>query len=139
MSADESLQTGQETPAAPADLTPGKTCLAEILDGALSPLFPNAVFPQVYTGSLLEYAVWDYNQIPTLWAERAPGAARYLVQVHFYTPHKKNPQASILALSRALFDAGLTWPTVTDAADAEGQHWVLECEYCDGGGFYGYT
>ena len=35
--------------------------------------------------------------------------------------------------------AGFTWPQVTDATDAEGQHWVLECEYADGGGLYGYA
>ena len=112
-------------------------CLAEILDGALSALYPGAVFPQVYTGSLTKYVVWDYNVIPSVWAEGAPRAARYLVQVHFYLPHKENPHEALLALSRALFDAGLTWPNLTDAADADGQHWVLECEYTDGGGMYG--
>ena len=118
---------------------PKKTCLAEILDGALSALFPGAVFPMVYTGGLLKYVVWDYNTLPAVWAEQAPQAARYLVQVHFYLPHKENPQEAILSISRALFDAGLTWPSLTDAADAEGQHWVFECEYADGGGFYGYA
>ena len=122
-----------------SEQTEPKTCLAEILTGALSAVLPGAVFPQVYTGPLLRYAVWDYNVLPEVWAEQAPHAARYLVQVHFYLPHKENPQEAILALSRALFNAGLTWPSITDATDADGQHWVLECEYADGGGFYGYT
>lgn len=117
----------------------GRTCVAEVIDGALSPLFPHAVFPHVYTGPLLKYIVWNYNQIPAVWAEHAPHAARYLIQVHFYLPHRENPREAILAISRALFGAGTTWPEATDAADDEGQHWVLECEYADGGGFYGYA
>ena len=117
----------------------GQTGLAEILTSALTPLFPDAVFPMVYTGPLLHFVVWNYNQIPDVWAERAPHAARYLVQVHFYLPMRENPQATLLALSRALFDAGLTWPQLTDVSDTEGQHWVLESEYTDGGGYYGYT
>ena len=64
-------------------------------------------------------------------------AARYLVQAHYYCPHRKNPQATILAAERALVDAGFTWPSLTDASDEDGQHWVLECEYTDGGGMYG--
>ena len=116
-----------------------QTCLAEILTGALSPLFPDAVFPQLYTGPLTRYAVWQYNILPAVWAEQAPHAARYLVMVHSYLPHKENPQAAILALSQALFGAGMTWPQVTDASDADGQHWVLECEYTDGGGYYGFV
>ena len=114
-------------------------CVAEALQGAIGSLFSGAVFPQMYTGSLTKYVVWNYNQIGQVYAEGAPQAARYLVQVHFYLPHKEDPRTGILSLSRALFDAGFTWPDVTDASDADGQHWVLECEYADGGGFYGFA
>ena len=116
-----------------------RTYLAEILTGALSPLFPDAVFPQLYTGPLTRYVVWQYNILPEVWAEQAPHAARYLVMVHLYLPHRENPREDILAISRALFGAGTTWPIPLDAADSDGQHWVLECEYTDGGGYYGYT
>ena len=119
--------------------TPHVSQMSEQLQAACESVLPGAVFPQVYTGGLLTYIVWNYNQIPQVYAESAPRAARYLVQVHFYLPFKKNPQAAILALSRALFEKDFTWPTVTDATDNEGQHWVLECEYADGGGFYGYA
>ena len=118
-------------------LQPG--CMAEALQAACESVLPGAVYPNVYTGPVLKYIVWNYNVIPTVWAERAPHAARYLVQVHFYLPHKENPHAAILALSRALFDRDFTWPNVTNATDAEGQHWVLECEYADGGGYYGFA
>lgn len=109
------------------------------LQEACESVLPGAVFPQVYTGPLLRYAVWDYNVMPAVWAERAPHAARYLCQVHFYLPHKENPHEAILALSAALHNRDFTWPQLTDATDADGQHWVLECEYADGGGYYGFT
>lgn len=116
-----------------------RTSMAEQLDAALSALYPGAVFPMVYTGPLLRYVVWNYDVQPSVWAERAPHAARYLVQVHLYLPHKEDPRTQLLAIQRALFDARFTWPAITDAADADGQHWVLECEYADGGGYYGFS
>ena len=116
-----------------------EACVAEALQRALSPIFPDAVFPHMYTGPLVRYVVWSYNQVGEVWAEGVPCASRYLVQVHFYLPHKEDPREAILAMERALFDEGFTWPIPTDSTDADGQHWVLECEYTDGGGFYGYT
>lgn len=113
--------------------------LSTRLQQCLENLYPDAVFPDVYTGPLPEYIVWNYNQLPAVWAEGVPHAARYLIQVHFYLPHKKSPLAAILALQQAISAAGFTLPQVTDATDAEGQHWVLECEYADGGGLYGYA
>ena len=119
-------------------LQPGS--MAEALQGALETVLPaDQIYPHLYTGPLLRYIVWNYSVIPTLWAESRPGAARYLVQVHFYLPHKESPRAAILALQRALADAGFTWPDITDASDEDGQHWVLECEYADGGGCYGFA
>ena len=109
--------------------------LQTLLDGGM----PGAAFPQVYSGSLLRYAVWNYETIPTLWAESRPHAARYLVQVHLYLPRGENPYGLILTLTQALADSGFTWPSKTDASDSEGQHWVLECEYADAGAVYGYV
>lgn len=122
-----------------SETTLQKTCMAEALTGALEPLFPGAVFPQLYTGPLLRYVVWNYNILPRVWAEGVPHAARYLVMVHFYLPHKEDPREAILSLSRALSEAGFMWPDLTDASDSDGQHWVLECEYTDGGGYYGFV
>ena len=116
-----------------------EACVAEAIQGALSPLFPDAVFPHLYTGPLHTYVVWNYSQTGGVWAEEALQVARYFVQVHLYLPHKDDPRASILAIERALFDAGFTWPIPTDATDSDGQHWVLECEWTDGGGYYGFA
>lgn len=110
--------------------------MPDALQQACESVFPEATFPNVYTGEKLEYVVWNYTEIPSVYAERAPQASRYLCQVHLYLPHKQDPLDDIQALRWALFDADFTWPSLTDASDSEGQHWVLECQYTDGGGFY---
>ena len=106
------------------------------LQAALSTVYPRAAFPNVYSGPLLEYVVWNYDELPRVFADSAPHASIYLVQVHLYCPHKESPTEAIQALRRALWDAHFTWPSLTDASDSDGQHWVLECQYTDGGGFY---
>ena len=111
--------------------------VGEVLVTALTPLYSGKIFPDVYVGPEVEYVVYNYSILPAVHAESAPQAARYLVQVHLYSPREKDPTEAILALERALWDAGFTWPSMTDASDAEGQHHVLQCEYCDGGGVYG--
>ena len=105
------------------------------LKAAISSLFPCA--PNVYTGSALEYVVWNCYTIPQAFAEELPAAARYPTQVHYYLPHGKNPNPGKLQLQRALFNAGFTWPSITNASDSEGQHYVLECDFVNAGGVYG--
>ena len=97
------------------------------------------VYPVLYTGHEIEYIVTNHTAIPQVFAERAPAAARHLVTVRYVLPWKKNPNPMILQISRALFDQGFTWPSVTDAGDNEGQCYALECEYVNAGGFYGQT
>ena len=111
--------------------------IGTVLQTALESVFPAVVFPNVYAGDEEEYIVWNYSTIPEVHADGAPRAARYLVQVHYYLPHGKNPSASLVALDEALAAAGFTWPDLTNATDDEGQHYVLGCEYCDGGAYYG--
>ena len=105
------------------------------LQTALTPMgLP--VAPNLYKGNATEYLVTNYSTIPEVYAERAPRAARYLTQIHYYLPHRKNPNLTIRQISRALWSTGFTWPGVTNASDSEGQHYVLECEWVDGGGYY---
>ena len=106
---------------------------------AISPLFPDACAPNVYEGSAVEYVVWNAYQIPEVYAERMPAAARYPTQVHYFLPNGKNPTEGKLALQRALFEHGFTWPSITNASDSEGQHYVLECDFINAGGVYGYS
>lgn len=106
----------------------------EAVVSALTNILP--VYPNKYTGEQLEYIVYDYTVIPTVYADHAPRAARYLVNVHHYLPEKEDPTSKRIDISKALFDAGFTWPSITNASDDEGQHYVFECEYADGGDFY---
>lgn len=112
------------------------------LQAALRPLgLP--VFPNKYTGSELEYLVTNWTMIPALNAGDLARAARYLVQVHYYLPDKQNPNEMLEAICRALVAADCTCPEIlgTDEESgsryAHGQHWVIECEFADGGYRYG--
>lgn len=107
----------------------------ERLQAALAPLgIP--VSPNLYEGEELEYIVTNYQVIPEVYAERAPHAARYLVQIHYLLPTGANPNATLREIARAVWEAGLTWPGVVNASDEAGQHYVLECEAADGGAYY---
>lgn len=103
------------------------------LDGIL-PLYPN-----LYTGDELRYIVYNYSTIPDVFGDSVPHAARYFVQVHLYLPSKENPNQYKLTISRALNANGFTWPSITNASDGDGQHYTFECNYVNGGGFYGET
>ena len=111
----------------------------QVLLEALDPLLPGCAAPVAYTGESLEYIVWNYDQLGAVFADGRPDAARYLVQVHYFLPAGQNPNGMKVRIAQALAAAGCTWPDVTDASDKEGQHYVLECEYADGGLAHGYA
>ena len=111
--------------------------LDQILTEALGPLLP--AVPVEYTGDELDYIVWNYSQLGAVYADGQPDAARYLIQVHYFLPNGKNPNSMKVSIAEALADAGCTWPNITNANEKSGQHYVLECEYTDGGLVYGYA
>lgn len=104
----------------------------ENLMATLSQLVPELA-PNQYAGSALEYIVWNYSMIPSVFADSKPEASRYLVQVHWFLPLSVNPAGKRVQLCRALNAAGFTYPSIVNASDKDGQHYVLECEYVDGG------
>ena len=108
-----------------------------VIQQALDPIFPGAVFPNCYDGELLEYVAYTYEQIPEVYAERAPRAARYLLRISYFLKHGTNPNPGKQRISRALFEAGCTWPEIINGSDGDGQMYVFDCEYADGGGYYG--
>lgn len=105
------------------------TAFASIL-----PLFPN-----VYTGDQLEYLVYNYEVIPEVYAESVSHASRYLIQLHLYLPDKVNPNTYKLSIITACVSGGFTYPSMTNASDQDGQHYVFEFEYVNAGGLYGET
>lgn len=107
---------------------------SEIPDGTV----PLPIYPNIYTGDALSYLVYNYYVIPEVFADSVSHAARYSVQLHLYLPHKTNPNTIKLAIISACFKV-FTFPSMTNASDKDGQHYVFEFEYCNGGGFYGET
>lgn len=75
---------------------------------------------------------FNYAILPTAFADDAPHYERYLVQVHFFAPLNENVSKRKRQTKQALFDAGFTWPSITDASDEDGRHIVFECEIAEG-------
>lgn len=98
---------------------------------ALSPIVP-IVEPNVYRGSAKEYIVFNYSTFGSTFAEGRPTATIYLLQVHHYLPTNGNPYTARQSIIDALQSIGCTWASIADATDAEGQHWVFECQYKEG-------
>ena len=102
-----------------------------IIRAAITPIVPECV-PDQYGGTATEYCTFNYSEIPDAFGDELPGAIRYLVQLHYFLPTGTNPCAKKKQLKNALLNAGFTYPSVTNASDADGQHYALECEYSDG-------
>lgn len=102
--------------------------------GDILPLYPN-----VYTGDDLRYLVYNYYVIPEVYADSAAHAARYSIQLHLYIPHKENPNPIKLQIYSACHENSFPTPSMTNASDDEGQHYVFTFEYVNGGGLYGVT
>lgn len=102
------------------------------IKSAVKPLVAVCV-PDLYTGDAPEYCTYNYNEIPTAFGDNAPRAVRYLVQVHWFVPLKKRPHPKKKQLRRALGAIPLTtWPTIVNASDELGQHYVYEFVAVDG-------
>jgi len=93
------------------------------------------VCPDVYDGDADEYITFNYFSQGDDFADDAPQHETYFVQVHYICPLKKNSLSIRNQIKDALFTAGFTWPTVTNAMstayarDVDEQHWAFECEY----------
>lgn len=102
----------------------------EALVFAIEPIVPE-VAPQVYEGSATEFCTYNHTDIANLFADGRPGVIVYLVQVHYCAPIGQDCWRKLVNLKNALFNVGCTYPTVEDASDKNGQHYVLECQYKD--------
>lgn len=106
--------------------------LDERIRGAVTPIVPELA-PGVYTGNKAEYCTWNATEMPAVLGDGLAHRVRYLVQVHWFLPLNSRPYAKKQALRRALMGtAGFTAPSITDATDREGQHYVFEFESLGG-------
>ncbi len=89
--------------------------------------------PGVYTGDAEEYCTFQYGEFPAGSGDNAARLTRYLVQVHYHLlqqrgtwPDRRAQRGKLRRALAALPRA--TAPTVTDASDELGQHYVYEFE-----------
>lgn len=106
--------------------------LSDRIRAAVEPLVPVCV-PDLYTGDAKEYCTYNFNEIPAAFGDSRPHVTRYLVQVHWFLPLKQRPQPKKRKLGRALGEMQrcMTWPTIENASDELGQHYVYEFETVD--------
>lgn len=103
----------------------------EVIRSALNGI-EDVIKPNVYDGSATEYIVYNYDERGVVFADSRPRAILYRVMVHLYLPHGMNPGEKKDAIREAIWDAGGTWPSITNASDGEGQHYVFEFEMSEG-------
>lgn len=103
----------------------------EVLRNTILPIVPICE-PVSYDGADTEYCTFVIDDEPDIFAEGLPSAIIHQVILNWYLPAGINPLAKKKALCRALASAGFTYPTVTNASDGGGQHFVLECEWAGG-------
>jgi len=83
------------------------------------------------------YYTFNYSKSGVNFGDDAPGHERYLIQVHLFCPGGFDSVQRTVQTQQRLFTAGLTWPDVTNASDADGQHIVFECETVEGASLIG--
>ena len=106
--------------------------LDDKIRAAVEPLVPVCV-PGIYTGEAEEYCTFNDTEISAGFGDNRAHAVRYLVQLHWFLPLKRRPHPKKKALRRALMAVrGFAAPTITDATDGDGQHYVYEFEAVDG-------
>ena len=106
--------------------------LDDRIRAAVEPLVPVCV-PDLYTGDETEYCTYNYSELPAAFGDGRPHATRYLVQVHWFLPLKCRPHPKKKELARALgtMQRCAIWPTVENATDDLGQHYVYEFQAAD--------
>lgn len=98
--------------------------IVEAFDGLMnSPAAANT-----YKGPDAEYITFNYTEIPDDFGDDDAGHYRALVQVHYFAPQELNTRETRREITRRIVAAGFTRPSITPASDANGQHYVFECE-----------
>lgn len=103
----------------------------KIMD-AVKPLVGECV-ENLYGGDAEEYCTFNLNEIPAGFGDNTAHAVRYLCQVHWFLPLRRNPRPKKKRLRQALAAVkGFTTPEIVNATDEIGQHYVYEFQAVDG-------
>lgn len=101
------------------------------LVAAVLPIVP-VCEPAVYGGDAEAYCTYNATELPEGFGDNAPQSVRYLLQLHYFCPLMGNPLPTVRQLQRAVADADFTYPSLEDASDLDGRHYVLEFEGVSG-------
>ena len=82
----------------------------------------------MYSGNEESYCTYNATELPENFGDNAPHAVRYLLQLHYFCPLLRNPLQTVRKLQCAVADAGFSYPSLEDASDLDGRHYVLEFE-----------
>lgn len=85
--------------------------------------------PDVYGGEKKKYFTYNYaDERATLFADETAVSVVASVQVHFFLPYRENFISEKNRISKALFNAGFTFPEVTILKENDIRHIIFECD-----------
>ena len=101
---------------------------------ALSGILPvwNVIKEKVDEEPAETYYAFNYSTHGTGYADDEPTGEVSMVQVHLIAPLNVNVSGLVKQTKQALYNAGFTWPQVTDASDDKGRHKVFEFQHVEG-------
>lgn len=91
-----------------------------------------------YNGEDDTYLTINMDAIPDMFCDDAPDADVWLVQLHLFAPFSRDTTRIRRQLRKAIFEAGFTYPDMTDASltirstDGTEQHIIFEFEGATG-------
>lgn len=94
--------------------------------------FGDPIENSVYHGDAEQYYVFNYFTLPRTFGDNEPEHEEYFIQLHLFAPLGKNILARKRETKRAIVAAGFTYPSTTDASDAEARHIVFEFRTIEG-------
>ena len=103
----------------------------ELLINTVTPIV-SICEPVSYDGDREEYCTFLIDDWPAGFADGMPFAMRRNVILNWFLPRNVNPLKKKRKLCKALAAAGFTYPSITNASDEGGQHYVFETEIADG-------
>lgn len=99
----------------------------ELIRDTIRPLVPE-VTPEPYDGDASTYCTYQAAELPTLFANGRPDTIRYHAYLHLYLPAGENPIRLKSCIAKAIWTVGATYPSITNASDKDGQHYVFAFE-----------
>lgn len=88
--------------------------------------------PNQYDGPATEYCTYTYTEMPEGRRDDSAEGVRLLVSLHWFLPTRQRPSKR-RRIAAAIEEIEGTPPTVENASDRDGQHYVFEFEHLEEG------